>query len=184
MRPVLVLALCLVLAGVLAGPAFAQSKPRQPTAGQPLVCARLFNWVVRFAPDLSSDRRDLLRRHLEAIMADPRHYAPPSETDCASVLQIMAQEGFDLSDLGLRSFGGVDPVCDSVVPFTRQRIGALTPGQAAEIRRSMRDVNLPMAGPWPQDPLACAILHGELERLDAFATMQEAFDSPPPGPDK
>jgi len=177
--PRLTHAICFALCTTLALPAAAQSGKPQANSVQPaaplddpaVTCANLFNWGARNADALPEPRQNRFYELLSSI-ADPQVYATPSPTDCASVLQIMAQEGFDISDLGLHAVTGVAAQCDEVLPFIQQRYLALEPDDRSRIRNMMDFMNVPLYGR-SDDLLACAILHGTLDRLNLFEVMQE-----------
>jgi hypothetical protein len=157
-------ALCLA-----AAPAFADQMPR--TDDPAITCANLFNWSVRHAEDLPPGRLQRVHELLSTI-ADPQVYSVPSQTECASVLQILVQEGFDISDLGLRPVLGITPACDSVLPFVQDRLGAVEEPARGRLRGLMGVMGLPEKGS-SNDLLACSVLHGELDRQNLFEVMQE-----------
>jgi hypothetical protein len=165
------LAVSILFALLLPVSAFAQTDKPDGAGDPALTCAMLFNWVARTADGLPADRQDRLETLLTQI-ADMRNFSPPSQTDCASVLQILVQEGFDISDMGLREVAGVAPHCASVLPFTQQRYLALDHVQRGNLLVMMDGINLPIYGR-SDDLVACALLHGVLDQQNLFEVMQE-----------
>ena len=181
LKPALLLAasLCLGL------PALAQGKPDPgplvfATPGtapgvrvdgpEALTCASLFNWIERHRPTLSEQQTQRLDTMIGAITR-PGRYTVPAPDNCAAVIQSMAQEGFDIGDLGPRRNLGVAPECDTLVPFVQSRIGRLDSSQQLILRRVMARVHMPQQGE-THDMMACFIVHGALERYDLIDQMR------------
>ncbi|MCW1933456.1 hypothetical protein [Pararhodobacter zhoushanensis] len=181
LKPVLAFASALALAL----PALAQGKPDPgplvfPNPGtrpdvrvdgpEALTCAALFNWIERRGPELTVQQANRLAEMLSTITT-PGVYAVPPPADCDQVMLRMAREGFSVGDMTLLPVAGVSADCATLVPLVQSRLPGLEPEQQLNLRRVMARVHMPQQGA-TNDVMACAIVHGALERLNLIDQMR------------
>lgn len=139
-------------------------------AQSPVDCAALLNWARRGQATLAPADRLVVAQTLDGLV-DPRAYRRPAEAVCARAAEALADNGVDLSALGLRAVAGVAPDCASVGAAIAEGHGNLTSAQQVSLGAALSGLGLSLHGQ-TDDPVACAILHGTLEAQGLLSVLR------------